>query len=172
MTWGPFWAQAKQRAGLVLGIMTVLPFSALCPWFRHIPTKLQRKNLLPLQWRAPEVLGCSQIFSAKLTQAKKKNQSANYTGKKKPDLDTPGSESWRRFQLSHSEVLLTPTASAPSLLQAITNWQLSGISDFFFLPPPTVSCVHLFPFCSAFRKENFHLLKSDSPGFSPGCNAE
>lgn len=70
MTWGPFWAQAKQHAGLVVGIMTVL---CLLSTYPHL---FRAKNLIPLQWRPPEVLGFSQIlFSAKLTQAKKRKKS-------------------------------------------------------------------------------------------------
>lgn len=98
MTWGPFWAQAKQHAGLVVGIMTVLCLLSTYPHFSRA------KNLIPLHWRPPEVLGFSQIlFSAKLTQAKKeKNQSVNYTGKKSLIWILLG-QSWRRFQLSCSE---------------------------------------------------------------------
>lgn len=164
MAWGPFWAQAKQHAGLVVGIMTVLCLLSTYPHF------FRAKNLIPLQWRPPEVLGFSQIlFSAKLTQAKKeKNQSVNYTGKKSLIWILLG-QSWRRFQLSCSErfywLRLLPHHLCSRLSQ--TDNYLGSVIFFFSLLLQTVSWVHLFPFCSAFRKENFRLLKTDSPVFFP-----
>lgn len=168
MTWGPFWAQAKQHAGLVVGIMTVL---CLLSTYPHL---FRAKNLIPLQWRPPEVLGFSQIlFSAKLTQAKKeKNQSVNYTGKK-----AWFGYSWVRVEGAFScraqrgfiDSGCFRTISAPGYHKLTIIWDQWF---FFSLLLQTVSWVHLFPFCSAFRKENFRLLKTDSPGFFPGCTAE
>ena len=107
----------------------------------------------------------SQILSpAKLTS---KNQSVK-AYRKKPDLSTPRSQSLIHFQLSHSELFYWLRLPPHQLCFGLsrTNRYLGSAS---FLPPPrTVSCAHLFPFCSASRKENFCLLQIDSPVFSLG----
>lgn len=169
MTWGPFWAQAKQHAGLVVGIMTVL---CLLSTYPHL---FRAKNLIPLQWRPPEVLGFSQIlFSAKLTQAKKeKNQSVNYTGKKSLIWILLG-QSWRRFQLSCSErfywLRLLPHHLCSRLSQT-DNYLGSVIFFFPFSFKQLAGCIS-FLSAQLLEKRISVCWKLIAQVFSPGCTAE
>lgn len=168
MTWGPFWAQAKQHAGLVVGIMTVLCLLSTHPRF------FRAKNLIPLQWRPPEVLGFSQIlFSAKLTQVKKKSICELH--RKKSLIWILLGQSWRRFQLSCSErfywLRLLPHHLCSRLSQ--TDNYLGSVIYFFF-PFSFKRLAGCISFLSAqlLEKRISVCWKLIAQVFSPGCTAE
>lgn len=105
------------------------------------------------------------LSSAKSTQAK--ISLWKYT-EKKPGLGSPRSWSLTHCQLSHSERFYWLRLLPHHLCFGLSHTDNYLGSASFIFPPREVNCVQLLPFRSAFRKENFYLLKSDSPVFSLG----